>query len=201
MKRIATLLAVLAGAATLLAGCGGDDNGDSGSPSVKGNGVDRAFAEQMVFHHRLAVQMAELARVRATSAEIRELAQNIIVTQNREISQMNRVMTQLDRAGVTAGDLGVPEHMRGTDTDLAELRTANPFDRAFIDEMVPHHEGAITVARAELTRGENPTLRRLASAIIAAQQREIEEMRAHRAREFGSAEPAGGGEAMEDAGH
>jgi uncharacterized protein (DUF305 family) len=76
--------------------------------------------------------------------------------------------------------------------DSAELKTARPFDRAFIDMMVPHHQGAIRMARAELARGENPTLKRLARDIVDAQAYEIRAMNRFRRSEFGSASPAGG---------
>ena len=55
-------------------------------------------------------------------------------------------------------------------------RTGNP-DRDFVAMMEPHHQGAIEMARAELRYGRDPELRRMARNIIAAQDREITEMR------------------------
>ena len=50
-------------------------------------------------------------------------------------------------------------------------------DQAFVRGMLPHHQGAIDMARTELQFGRDPTLRRLAQRIVAAQQQEIIEMR------------------------
>jgi uncharacterized protein (DUF305 family) len=60
------------------------------------------------------------------------------------------------------------------------------FDRAFIDNMVPHHQLATEMARIELARGKRPQVRALARAIIAAQNDEITLMKRWRAAWFGS---------------
>ena len=59
----------------------------------------------------------------------------------------------------------------------------------FVDEMVPHHEGAIAMARAVLKETRDPELRKLAQDIIRAQEREISEMNAFRKREYGGGAP------------
>jgi uncharacterized protein (DUF305 family) len=46
--------------------------------------------------------------------------------------------------------------MMGMNGDVAGLKTARPFDRAFLRMMIPHHEGAVLMARAELAKGKDP---------------------------------------------
>jgi uncharacterized protein (DUF305 family) len=53
--------------------------------------------------------------------------------------------------------------------------TSDP-DRDFVAMMIPHHQGAIDMAKVELQYGKDPAMRKLASAIVAAQQKEIAEM-------------------------
>jgi uncharacterized protein (DUF305 family) len=53
--------------------------------------------------------------------------------------------------------------------------TGNP-DRDFAAMMIPHHQGAIDMAKLELIYGRDPVLRRLAQGIIVEQQQEIEVM-------------------------
>lgn len=66
---------------------------------------------------------------------------------------------------------------------------AVPFDRAFIDGMVPHHEQAIEMAEAAKAAGlASPELVEIADGVIATQQDEIDQMRAWRAEWFGSPE-------------
>jgi uncharacterized protein (DUF305 family) len=46
-------------------------------------------------------------------------------------------------------------------------------DRDFVAHMIPHHEGAVEMAKVELKYGKDPELRKLAKDIVAAQNKEI----------------------------
>jgi len=180
---------LLTAGALLLGACGSDDESGAGKG---GNGTDRAFAAEMVPHHRSAVEMAEIAQERGQSPFVKQLAANIIASQNEEIATMQREDGGLEVAGVKRGKLGIPAHQMGMDDDPAMLRDARPFDREFIDMMVPHHQGAIRMARVEMSKGEDPELKALAKDVVDAQTKEIKEMNAYRKAEFGSESPAGG---------
>jgi hypothetical protein len=53
------------------------------------------------------------------------------------------------------------------------IKPTGDIDRDFVEMMVPHHQGAVDMAKAELKFGRNEQLRRLAQRIVATQQREI----------------------------
>src|SRR6266702_8926704 len=57
------------------------------------------------------------------------------------------------------------------------IKPTGDVDRDFVAMMVPHHQGAIDMARAELKYGRNEQLRRMAQEIIVTQQQEIAAMR------------------------
>src|SRR3989344_6940891 len=63
-------------------------------------------------------------------------------------------------------------------------------DRHFIEEMIPHHEGAIAMAELALERSKRPEMLSLANGIIDAQTREINDMKAWYEEWFGTAVPA-----------
>ncbi len=85
------------------------------------------------------------------------------------------------------------EAMRRMDEAMAVPHSGNP-DRDFAAMMIPHHQGAIDMAKAELQFGRDPVLRRLAQGIIVEQQQEIQLMHrqldALKAQEMGAAPPA-----------
>jgi hypothetical protein len=58
-----------------------------------------------------------------------------------------------------------------------EIKPSGDVDKDFVAMMVPHHQGAIDMAQAELRYGRNEQLRRLAQEIIVTQQQEIATMR------------------------
>lgn len=182
MKYMKILPVLFAAAALAVTGCGGSDSNNSaatGAGAAAGNPVDRAFVADMVPHHQSAVQMATIAQDRGTSSFVKQLADDIVRTQNQEIDLMRSEDKRLAAADVKKGSLGVAQHMMGMGADLASLKTATPFDEAFIAMMLPHHEGAVTMAKVELSRGKDPKLKALAQDIINAQTREIASMRKH----------------------
>lgn len=73
-----------------------------------------------------------------------------------------------------------PSMMHGQMSDMmAGLagKTGDMFDKAFISEMIVHHEGAIAMAEAALVRAEHEEIKALATDIISAQSREIQQMK------------------------
>ncbi len=184
------LIAVAAAMTLAVAGCGSDESHDnhnaSGTESSEqaGGGFDRAFAQAMIPHHESAIEMAEVAQDRGESRFVKQLADDIVGTQNAEIETLRAQDAELEEAGVEPGDLGMSHDQMGMDGDASMLEDAEPFDTTFIEMMIPHHEGAIAMARIELEKGADPDLKVLAEDIFDAQQREIDAMREH----LGSAE-------------
>ena len=169
------LPAVLAASVLLFAACG-DDAGSS-SQDTAGNGTDRAFVKEMIPHHESAIEMAKMAEERGESTFVKQLADNIIRSQEAEIVELKREDEGLENAGVEVGSLDMGHDMMGMDGDTSKLESADPFDPEFLNLMIPHHEGAIGMAKVELEKGKDPELREIAQQIIDAQEREISEMR------------------------
>jgi uncharacterized protein (DUF305 family) len=192
MRKWLTAVVLAVAAATLLAACGGNDDEGEHTITAAGNATDRAFVAGMIPHHESAIEMARVAQEGGQSKFVQSLADDIVRTQGEEINTMRAIDAELASSDVEVGDLGLSEQEMGMHGEMSDLENAKPFDRVFIDMMVPHHQGAIRMARVELAEGKNLKLRELARQIIDAQSREIEEMNAHRTEEFGGPSPSGG---------
>ncbi len=157
-----------------------------------GNGIDRAFVDEMILHHVAAVDMAKLALTQGQSDFLRNLAASIISSQTEEIATLRRLSATLRQSGMKAVTMGLTKAEKGMGHDVSHLAGANPFDVHFIDMMIPHHQGAIAMSNVLLERGASPATRVLAQQIARAQAPEIELMRAYRIQLTGSAGPEEG---------
>lgn len=68
------------------------------------------------------------------------------------------------------------ESMRGMDMDKLKANAGTEFDLMFLDMMIPHHEGALKMAREALSKAEHQEIKKLAQEIINAQEAEIKQM-------------------------
>jgi uncharacterized protein (DUF305 family) len=139
---------------------------------------DRAFIDAMVPHHQGAIVMAEVALENAEHEEIIELSRNIISTQQAEIEELKSIKKEEFGTSQVPMEMS-PRQMRamGVMMNPQELANREPFDRAFIDAMIPHHQSAIEMSEVALENSDNPKIKKLAENIVSAQQKEIEQMK------------------------
>lgn len=165
--------------------------------------ADVRFMQGMIAHHAQALVMTALVPERAGSDDIRALAERIEVSQRDEIALMQRWLRDRGEA-VPSPEAGMHEHavdhpdmpgMSGegghehlmpgmlTEEELARLARAKgtEFDRLFLEFMIQHHEGALTMVAQLLATpgaGQEPAIFRFASDVNADQRMEIRRMRA-----------------------
>jgi uncharacterized protein (DUF305 family) len=157
----------------------GMGSGEMARQMVMENGKysDKAFIDAMVPHHQGAIAMARVALKNAEHEEIKELSRNIISSQQAEIEELKAIKKE------EFGTSNVPmemsqEQMRSMGMmDPQQLANKEPFDKAFIDAMIPHHQSAIEMAQVAYEKSRIPEIKELAKNIVSAQQREIEHMK------------------------
>ncbi|OUC92185.1 DUF305 domain-containing protein [Streptosporangium minutum] len=148
-------------------------------PAPTANAADVKYVQDMVTHHRQAVDMAVLAPSRADSAALKGLASRIKDAQGPEIQYMT---TWLQQQGMKvpahhASHTGMPG--MATPEQMRALRAASgkDFDRLFLTLMTAHHQGAITMSEQVLVGGSHIKIEELANDVAATQSAEIRRMR------------------------
>lgn len=144
------------------------------------NYSDRRFIDLMVPHHQGAVQMSRVALEKAEHEEVRRLARSIIRSQRAEIEELREIKQRQYGTSEVPMQMDPGKMQMMGMMDPQELADEQPFDRAFIDAMIPHHRSAIEMARVAREQTENPRIRELAEGIIREQKREIELMQSWR---------------------
>lgn len=191
LPRVVTSCVVGAAVVSLAAACSDDRRTPAGGSSHEGHGTaatstdpDAAFLEQMIPHHRQALDMAELARTRASSPAVVSLAQRIAAAQAPEILVMADWLvdhdlpvpegTEHDMEGMD----GMPMQGMLSEDQMSALADADgaAFDRLFLTGMIQHHEGAVAMALTVLTDGDDQRVNEIASDVNAGQSAEVARM-------------------------
>ena len=196
LRRFAAPAAALALAATLAA-CGSDHSmsadttpaapaapaSDTSGAAVVLNEADIEFAQGMIAHHEQAIEMAEIALDPTVGAgpAVVELAARVQGGQDPEIDLMTEWLTAWEQpVQMDMSDGHSMEDMEGMmsaeQMDALAAATGAEFDQLWLEMMIEHHTGAISMADTVKADGSNPDVRVLADQIITAQQAEIEEM-------------------------
>jgi uncharacterized protein (DUF305 family) len=154
--------------------------------------ADVAFMQGMIGHHAQALTMTALVPTRGGRDDIRLLAERIRASQVSEIAQMRQWLLARGEAAPAADEPHPMAGMHGadharmpgmaTEEEMARLAAASgaEFDRLFLELMIRHHEGALTMVAdlfATNGAGQEPELFRLASDVDADQRAEIARMR------------------------
>jgi uncharacterized protein (DUF305 family) len=192
IHNMASLLAAAAATGGLLAGCGSNTTttspattpppAASNAPATgqqQHNQADVVFLQNMIPHHAQAIEMSEMARNRATTPQVKDLAARIEAAQGPEIQQMRSLLTTwgAPTPPTPGGGMGPMGDMCGMGQgQMLGMMSGTGFDRMFLQMMIVHHQSAIDMSQIELALGSNPAARDLAQRIITAQQAEINQM-------------------------
>jgi uncharacterized protein (DUF305 family) len=130
---------------------------------------DRAFLTEMVGHHAMAVEMGRMAEEKATHPKLKRAGETIVRTQSAEIRRMRRWLREWYGKRVEP----MVNHEDMMEMEELEAASGAEFEVRFMVMMSVHHAQAIERATVALKRARHPKVRRLARAIVQAQEREI----------------------------
>jgi uncharacterized protein (DUF305 family) len=182
MRSRVLIMSTCAIALMTLSACSSSDS--STSVGATFNDDDVMFAQMMIPHHEQAIEMADIAldpTIGASDA-VRALATEIKNAQDPEIAFMKEVLAKWNKPTEMDAAMDHSDMMDGM-LSLEELDSlgalrGTAFDTAWLEGMIRHHEGAISMADDLIKSGINQELINLGRDIIAAQQAEIDAMKA-----------------------
>ncbi len=148
------------------------------SPDAAKQPYDLQFLDTMAHHHQGAVEMAKMIDGKTQNAELIKFGKQIVTDQEKEIGQMKDWREKWFAGKPAAINMEMAGMMDSMKMDMSKLSNAkdNAFDLMFIETMIPHHAGAITMSQEALTKAEHPEIKLLANQIIKAQEAEIKMM-------------------------
>lgn len=143
--------------------------------------ISHNFIVQMIPHHRAAVRMSRNILEASDDAAVRRLAQRIITRQTQGIEMMEGLLP--DCGQLTNPQMDLRLYQRRMDLIFREMFTqmgaspeGNRLNAVFLQQMIPHHRGAVRMAhnalRYEIRTDLVPVLR----GIMDTQNREIRQM-------------------------
>ena len=150
---------------------------------LSGKKFDIAWMSQMIAHHKGALEMAQQCVKSCNEPDVKKAAQTIIGAQTKEIKLMTgwlktwygatpdktqMAMMNADMKGMMNSSMGGMQPMDGMKM---------PTDRSFLEGMIPHHQGAVDMAKLALTKAAKPELKKFAQQVINDQSKEINQFR------------------------
>jgi uncharacterized protein (DUF305 family) len=178
MLRITAVLAAIVTAVALSA-CGGTS---SGHEHVKHDAADVTFAQNMIPHHQQAVDMAAMVPSHTANRDLVVMAKHISADQQSGIHTLQQLLEQWgepvrhDHGGHDA--MGMAGMVDAATMNKLQSLKGDAFDQLWLNAMIQHHQGAITMATPEVADGQDPTAVKMAKTIIEWQQIEIGRMHA-----------------------
>lgn len=196
--RAAVVTVLLAAVATGACATGNDAISSPAAATPLGwehNTADVEFAQMMIPHHLLALDMVRIATQNAATGRLVRFNAAIYGTQDREIAFLRQWLRRWG-ADPAPGDHPIGPHLAIIIYDYPHHHGAGPmgmhdraamekllattglaFDDLYLQMMIEHHEGAVAMANDVLVHGKSERVRRLAEEIVRVQSEQIEQMR------------------------
>ena len=144
-----------------------------------GKTFDIYWMSQMIAHHNIAVDMANYVLKKGKDANVKKAAQDIVRAQSLKVKQMTGWLKNWYNAKPDAAQMKLMVVDMQTMVDASQgkmpghsMMMGNP-DKNFLENMIPHHQSAVDMAKLALTKALRPELKTFAQGVIDVQTVEI----------------------------
>ncbi|MGL4562857.1 MAG: DUF305 domain-containing protein [Brevinema sp.] len=141
--------------------------------------LDWNFIKNMIPHHLGAIKSSKILLTSTSNSELITLASNIIATQEKEVSEFTTLLTELKTNTVTYTEEQISNFNTMASDNMSQMMTkmmrvsTNSIEKAYIEAMIAHHEGAVKDAQDIAAISKNEKIQNIAATIIADQEKEI----------------------------
>ncbi|WP_041177492.1 DUF305 domain-containing protein [Brachyspira intermedia] len=145
--------------------------------------IDADFLFNMIPHHKGAILSSQKLLETTKNENLIELANNIITEQNKEVTEFDALIKELNAKNTDYSDIdtvAIGNEMQlimdKMMADMAVIEITGNNDIDFLKGMIPHHQAAIDVSKKILEYTKDDKIKEIANRIIKAQEKEIEDM-------------------------
>ncbi|GIH25679.1 hypothetical protein Aph01nite_39890 [Acrocarpospora phusangensis] len=151
------------------------------TPAAGYNDADVTFAASMIPHHLQALDLTQLAATRADDLWVRDLAGRVRSQREPEIRLLKGLLDGWGEEPLPR-DHDLPGGVSKAEMDKLAAASGAAFDRMFVTLLIAHHEGALTLARAEQEQGAHADAKAMAGGMVVTQESELKEMKKYLTR-------------------
>ncbi len=141
---------------------------------------DLDFMQGMLPHHQGAVDMAKVELQHGKDPEMKALAQDIVKAQEAEIAIIKDWLSKTDASSLVTVQDSTTANKQAMDSMMNNMMmdyTGNA-DADFVKSMIPHHQGAVEMAKVAVQYAKDPVVLKLAQDVIKSQTKEVDMMNA-----------------------
>lgn len=141
---------------------------------------DYDFANLMIMHHQMAIDMSQVAIEKGNDQVIKSMANGIAVAQNIEIKQMQQFIQNYkipSNNDQNSNSSKIATEMKSMMNNMHKVKMYDNIDKNYVAMMIPHHESAVAMAKQQLEFGKQNSMITLAKNIIEDQTFEIEKFK------------------------
>ena len=136
---------------------------------------DADFAKMMIEHHKGAVKMSELLLKKGKNEELKTFAGKVIAAQNQEITLMEKFRNEKE---ISPDSKVFQNELNQSMSPMMnmQIKVYDNIDKDYAQQMIPHHESAVDMAKVYLKYGKQKELLNLSREIVNSQAAEIAQL-------------------------